>query len=270
MASNVVAVALVGAGHDVKKSEVHGMAQRGGVVYSHVRFGTHVSSPLVERGTAEVIVAFEWAEALRWLPFLQPGGVVVASVDRIVPPVACADRRSWSSGYPIPDPSPLFTRAKEVRLVDARSVAAELGNAKAASSVLLGITSTALDVPVSAWEQAIGAGVPSRALDVNLAGFHAGRSMEFPDHHVAAPPAATRAPRVPPEIGITRAWCKSCDICVRFCPEACLALDAEEKVIAVAPDACTGCRLCELLCPDFAIEIRPLALAGAASGGGSG
>src|SRR3990172_964022 len=65
MASNVVAGALMLAGHDVKKSEVHGMAQRGGVVYSHVRYGSRVASPLLERASAEVVVAFEWGEAIR-------------------------------------------------------------------------------------------------------------------------------------------------------------------------------------------------------------
>jgi len=265
MASNVVAGALLRAGHDVKKSEVHGMAQRGGVVYSHVRYGPRVASPLLERGSAEVVLAFEWAEALRWLPYLAPGGTVIASVERIVPPVACADRRTWTSGYPAADADALRARAGDVRLVDARSVAAGLGNAKAASSVLLGIASGALEAPEAAWEEAIREGVPPRAVDVNLAGFRGGRDMPFLDEHPSTAPELP-SPRVPPLIQITPAWCKGCDICVRFCPEACLALDEEEKVVALRPEVCTGCRLCEFLCPDFAIAIVPATPAASGNG----
>lgn len=275
LASDIVADALMRAGHDVKKSEVHGMAQRGGVVYSHVRYGARVASPLLARGTAEVLVAFEWAEALRWLPYVGPDGVVIASVDRIVPPVACSDRRAWALRYPTLDASALRARAGEARLVDARAVARDLGDRKAAGSVLLGVASLVLDVPTPAWEEAIRAGVPPRATEVNLVGFRAGRDMAFPDgsqlpvsERVVQPAPSVR--REPPRIEIVRAWCKGCDICVRFCPETCLALDEEEKVVVVDPEACTGCRLCELLCPDFAIAIRTPVLAAAGNGGRRG
>ncbi len=256
-ASTVLAAALMAAGHDVKKSEVHGMAQRGGVVYTHLRYGTAVASPLVGRGTADLLLAFEWAEALRWLPFLRAGGAVVAAVDRIVPPAACRDRRSWASGYPLLDAEPLTRWAGEVRFAEARRVAADLGNAKAAGSVLLGVASAFLDLPEDAWLEAFRSAIPERALAVNLACFRAGREMTFPG---TLPPPSQRgepAARVPPRIEIIAAWCKGCDICVRICPERCLALDEDEKVEAVDPEACTGCRLCELLCPDLAIAIRP-------------
>ncbi len=255
-ASNIVASALMLCGHDVKETEVHGMAQRGGIVYSHVRYGPRVASPLLARGSADLLVAFEWAEVLRWLPFLRPGGGVVAAVDRIVPPAACVDRRAWASRYPALDGAPLARWAGERRFVEARRVAEELGNAKAAGSVLLGVASRLMDVPVEAWEEAFRARVPARLLEVNLACFEAGREAAFP---AAPPPAPSPAPRprAAPRIEITAAWCKGCDICVRVCPERCLALDEDEKVVVVAPGSCTGCRLCELLCPDFAIAVRP-------------
>jgi len=257
LGSTVVAAALLDAGYDVKTSEVHGMAQRGGVVSSHVRFGQRVASPLLPLGSADVLVAFEWAEALRWLPYLKPAGTLVASVDSIVPPLACNDRRAWNSQYPGEQPGALREWVGELELVEARRVAGELGNAKAASSILLGVVSLLLDVPVAAWEKAIRRSVPAKALDVNLAGFRAGRELVFTDGRPLVPAPAPLEPRAPPLIEITRAWCKGCDICVRFCPEHCLALDAQEKVVATAPDLCTGCRLCEYLCPDFAIAIKP-------------
>lgn len=257
LASSIVAAALLEAGYDVKTSEVHGMAQRGGVVSSHLRFGSRVASPLLPLGSADVLLAFEWAESLRWLSFLKPGGTLVSSVDLIVPPLACSDRRAWNSGYPAQDPYALREWAGDLRLIEGRRIAGELGNPKAASSVLLGVLSLLFDLPTDAWERAMRAFVPPKALEVNLAGFRAGRELVFTDGLHVAPPPGPLEPRTPPAIEITRAWCKGCDICVRFCPERCLALDEQEKVIAVAPELCTGCRLCEYLCPDFAITVRP-------------
>ncbi len=92
LASMIVADALVRAGHDVKQSEVHGMAQRGGSVFSHIRWGPNVDSPLVPLGSAEVLAAFEWAEAIRWVEYVREGGAVVADIRTIVPPGACNDR----------------------------------------------------------------------------------------------------------------------------------------------------------------------------------
>lgn len=262
-ASDVAASALIAAGYDVKQSEVHGMAQRGGVVFSHLRYGPAVASPLLSPGGADAIVAFEWVEALRWLPYLRPGGTLVASVQRIVPPASCADRRTWAVAYP---PSSLAERlADEVgdlRLVDAGEVAAGLGNAKAAGTVLLGLVSVDLDVPEAAWEEAIAARVPPRTVEANLKAFRAGRTADFPsppDREPApAAPGPVSEPRPVPNVEITAAWCKGCDVCVRFCPQRCLVLapiDGALKAVLARPETCIGCRLCELLCPDFAIEV---------------
>lgn len=255
----VVAGALLEAGLDVKTSEVHGMAQRGGIVSSHVRFGADVASPLLPLGSADALLAFESAEALRWLPYLKPGGSLVASVDSIVPPLACTDRRTWTSRYPAAGLEVLRQCAADVRLVPAREIASDLGNAKAASSVLLGVLSLLLDVPAAAWKTAIRRSVPAKALEVNLACFRAGRALAPDGGPPPVPAPAARERRPPPQIEITAAWCKGCDVCVRFCPEHCLALDGAEKATVVDPEACTGCRLCELLCPDFAIAVQPRA-----------
>ncbi len=261
--SSVAAAALIAGGYDVKQSEVHGMAQRGGVVFSHLRFGPSVASPLLAPGGADAVIAFEWAEALRWLGYLRPDGTLVASTQRIVPPASCSDRRRWLTTYPATDARAVAGHVGDLRLVDAGQVASAVGNAKAAGSVLLGIVSTLLELPEHVWEDAIAARVPARTVDANLKAFRAGRIADFPQTHPVPahtkPVSRTRpAPRPVPAVEITTAWCKGCDLCVRFCPQRCLAMheiDGELRAVVANPGDCTGCRLCELLCPDFAIEV---------------
>lgn len=254
LASHIAAAALHRAGHVVKQSEVHGLSQRGGVVTSHLRYGPEVASPLIEVGTADVVVAFEWSEAVRALPYLRPGGVLLADVRRVLPPAACLDRHGWGPAYPALQPERLGAAALDLRLLDATRVASGLGEPRAANSVLLGVLSRLVGAPLRAWREALREGVPPRSVEVNLQAFEAGRSALAGD--VDGRPAWTLPTRLPVAIEIRRAWCKGCDICVRFCPEHCLALDGERKLTVTDPDACTGCRLCELLCPDFAIRVE--------------
>ncbi|HZD24478.1 MAG TPA: 2-oxoacid:acceptor oxidoreductase family protein [Acidimicrobiia bacterium] len=268
LASTVLAEALLSAGFEVKQSEVHGMAQRGGSVVSHVRFGATVSSPLISLGSAEVLVAFEWAEALRWLPYVAPVGAVVIDSTRIVPPTACLDRREWSSSYPTMASELVRERVAEARLIDASGIAAQLGNVKAANSVLLGALASLLGLPNEVWMAAIRARVPPGTVELNLAAFRRGSEAPSVFEDRISPHSVPGVGRHSSEIQVIRDWCKGCDICVRVCPEYCLALDEEEIVIATAPERCTGCRLCELLCPDFAITIRPQSRVPASLGGG--
>src|SRR3989304_8939770 len=94
MVSKALAWLAQSRGFEVKQSEVHGMAKRGGSVFSHVRFGPQVWSPTIPKGEADILVALEWAEGLRWLPFLKPDtGIVLCDTKRIVPPFACLNRR---------------------------------------------------------------------------------------------------------------------------------------------------------------------------------
>ena len=261
LASMIVADALLRAGHDVKQSEVHGMAQRGGSVFSHIRWGPYVDSPLVPLGSAEVLAAFEWAEAIRWVAYVREGGVVVADIRTIVPPGACNDRRSWTTEFPGIDAELFNDRRLKTRLVDAAATATEMGNVRAANSVILGSVAAFLDIEDAPWEAAIDRLVPPGTEDVNLAAFRAGREVakaRVPRR--AADPEGFSGPH---EIDIRHDWCKGCDICSRVCPEYCLAVDLDGKLTIVNPEACTGCRLCELLCPDFAIEIHPPRVAAA-------
>lgn len=257
LAGNVLSAVCLRAGLDVKTSEVHGMAQRGGIVFSHVRFGPSVHSPLVEEGQADAIVALEWAEALRWNAFLRPAGVVIADAAQIVPPAACADRRTWTSSYPPLEALP-GGDGQQTYLIEARTLAKAAGVARAANMVLLGALSTHLEFPTAAWEEAVRRLLPSGVVEANLRAFALGRaeplSVPVRTHGRDTRRAPAGARRFAVEV--TDAWCKGCDICVRLCPEDCLRLDGQGIVRLVAPERCTGCRLCEFLCPDFAIAVR--------------
>jgi indolepyruvate ferredoxin oxidoreductase beta subunit len=273
MISKVLAEVCARRGLEVKQSEVHGMAKRGGVVFSHVRFGRRVWSPTIPRGEADVVVALEWAEGLRWLSYLFPDrGTFLVDTRRIVPPFACRDRRPGAhSSYPTDGADALRGRVVRSIALDALGTAEELGNPRAANTVLLGALSTVLDFPVEEWNAAIDASVPPRTLEVNRAAFERGRDLarsSVGPGDVSPPvPPGSEAEWIPdgvevPAAGssarleIDAAWCKGCDICVKVCPERCLTLGAEQVVEVTDPWACTGCRVCEWLCPDFAIRVR--------------
>jgi len=269
MVSKVLARLCQLQGHPVKQSEVHGMAKRGGAVFSHVRFGGRIWSPTIPKGEADILLALEWAEGLRWLNHLKAdGGVFIADTQHIVPPFACLDRRRGAaSAYAKETPAEVLEKVGSGFAFDASAIATELGNARAANTVLLGALSTALDFPEEDWLSVIAEFVPPKTREVNSRAFLAGRAWM---REAKAKPETARAPsRVapsppPPEgaptadettLRITPAWCKGCDICVKMCPERCLILNAEQVVALKAPERCTGCRICEWLCPDFAIEV---------------
>jgi indolepyruvate ferredoxin oxidoreductase, beta subunit len=265
LASAIVADAALRSGHDVKQSEVHGMSQRGGVVSSHFRYGPAVASPLIGAGEADALVAMEWNEGLRALPYLRPGAPLVVNLHRVVPPGACRERLSGRFGYPPLAVDALAGQVGDVRACDAMAIARRLGSPKALNSVLLGVLSTLLPFPDAAWRAALAANVPRGSIPANAAAFAAGRALRYPEETWAQAASVAPAPNGnegrarlgPARLAITEAWCKgrACDICVRACPERCLAIDARDRVAIVRPEACTGCRLCELLCPDFAIAV---------------
>jgi len=251
-------------GFDVRQSEVHGMAKRGGAVFSHVRFGAQVWSPMIPMGDADVLVALEWAEGLRWLPYLKPGtGIFICDTKRIVPPFACLNRRPGAAmRYSRETPADVKAHVAEGYAIDATDMAEKLGNERVANVVLLGALSTALGFPAAEWEKAVAEFVPKKTVAVNLEAFRLGRAW-INEARTASPEAQAlvepiRAPADAPysvRLEITAAWCKSCDICVKLCPERCLRLNDERIAELAEPAKCTGCRLCEWLCPDFAIRV---------------
>lgn len=264
MVSKVLALLAQTQGFEVKQSEVHGMAKRGGAVFSHVRFGRRVWSPTIPKGEVDILVALEWAEGMRWLPYLKPAtGILICDTKRIVPPFACLNRHPGAPlRYSSETPAEVIAHVAEGYAIDASHMAEELGNERAANVILLGALSTALDFSVADWETAVANFVPKKTVTVNLEAFRRGRiwiDEARNDTSLRETPTARTAPageagRV--RLEINRAWCKSCDICVKFCPEHCLRLDAEQIAELTDPDRCTGCRLCEWLCPDFAIRVH--------------
>ena len=251
-------------GYAVKQSEVHGMAKRGGTVFSHVRFGAQVWSPMIPMGEADILVALEWAEGLRWLPYLKPGtGIFICDTKRIVPPFACLNRRPGAVlRYSRETPADVEAHVAEGYAIDATDMAEKLGNERVANVVLLGALSTALDFPTADWEKAITESVPKKTIAVNLEAFRLGRAWinkaRTASPEAQAPVEPIRTPVDAPysvRLEITAKWCKSCDICVKLCPERCLRLNDERIAELAEPAKCTGCRLCEWLCPDFAIRV---------------
>jgi len=173
LAAGIIARALVSHGYDVKTSEVHGMAQRGGSVVSMVRFGESVASPLVPLGEAEAMVATEMLEALRSIEFLAPGGRLIAARVRVDPlPVL-----QGVAEYPADAEERITRLVPGAVVVDASMIAAEAGDARAANTVLLGILSTSLPVPPEGWLAAVRELVPGRALEANEKAFIAGRRV---------------------------------------------------------------------------------------------
>ena len=187
-AAEMLARAALNQGCDVKKTEVAGMAQRGGVVSSHVRFGPKVYSPQIDPGEADLLIGFEAAEALRWLPYLRPTGVAMVNTLRIAPPVVSVGLYD----YP-PDPvGELAAAGIEVHAFDAGAVAEELGNPKLVNTIMLGAISDYLPFPAEVLKTSIVEGFRAykpKLADINARAFDVGRAAG----HAQAVPRQTAA-----------------------------------------------------------------------------
>lgn len=266
--SKVLALVCQRQGLEVKQSEVHGMAKRGGGVFSHVRFGPKVWSPTIPMGEADVLLAMEWSEGLRWLNHLRrEGGTFIADTRRIVPPFAFRNRKYGSQSTYSPEaPRDVMEMIGSGYALDASKIATDLGEPRAANTVLLGVLSMALEFPVEDWREVITETVPAKALDVNRKAFEAGRewvevmrSVSLAERLKDLPGRTAEGETLQSKeirFEITEEWCKGCDICVKMCPERCLRLNDFLVAELSDPEACTGCRVCEWLCPDFAIRVQ--------------
>ncbi|MFH0728918.1 MAG: indolepyruvate oxidoreductase subunit beta [Pseudomonadota bacterium] len=174
LASEILSDVAMLCGLDAKKSEIHGMSQRGGIVTSHVRFSEHVASPLIMEGEANILLSFELAEAVRWLHFLHPEGRVITSLQRIVPPAVFAGMGT----YPDNAVDVLKERSKDPILVDALPLAQSLGNPQLVNTILLGIASNLLDLPIDQWKTVIANRVPPKFKELNLVAFDKGREFK--------------------------------------------------------------------------------------------
>jgi indolepyruvate ferredoxin oxidoreductase, beta subunit len=171
-ASDILCQLMMEAGFDTKKSEVHGMAQRGGCVSSHVRYGKEVHSPLAEKGEVEILLSFEKLETLRYLDFMKPGGTVIINDTEIYPPsVNLGDAR-----YPHDIAQTIERELKDVRVINAFEIAERAGNVRTENIALLGILSLYLPIDISMWEKVLRSSFPEKVVESNLTAFHLGRA----------------------------------------------------------------------------------------------
>jgi len=171
LASEITAYSLLASGYDAKKSEVHGMAQRGGSVTAQLRFGKKIYSPLIEPGRADIQVAFEMMEAVRYLPYLHKGSKVIVNTQKILPPSVATGQAE----YPAEVLDNLTEQGIVVVPVDAFDLAREVGEVRTANVVMVGAMSAFLPVDPAVYEDIIGVRVPEKFRDVNLCAFEAGR-----------------------------------------------------------------------------------------------
>lgn len=167
LASNIVCTALLESGFDVKKSEIHGMAQRGGSVVSHVRYGEEVLSPVISSGQADVIVSFEYMEFLRYMEYVNEKTILILNTRRILPPAAATGQS------PYPDNEVLKYKKSFAQIIelDADKMAMDAGNIKSSSIVMIGEICKALNMKKDVWEKVIVESVPKKTVEVNLKAF---------------------------------------------------------------------------------------------------
>ncbi len=173
LASEILSETFMLAGYDVKKSEIHGMSQRGGSVVSHVRYGREVFSPIVPEGEGDLLFGFELMETCRCLPLLKPGATVVANDLRIPPPSVLTGRESYPEGIA----ERISERFPDFILIDGEKLASDAGNRRAANTVLLGAVSRRLDIAEDYWLRALEKMVPMKTLEINRKAFLLGREF---------------------------------------------------------------------------------------------
>ena len=173
LASRVLGNVAIKKSFDVKVSEVHGMSQRGGSVVTYVKLGKKIYSPIIDKGEADIIIAFEQLEALRWLDFLKDGGRLIINEQKINPMPVIIGKAKY--------PENILEKIKEnypnTISVDALEVAKGCGNIKAVNIVLLGIMARSTDIEKNIWIEAMKEVIPEKLIDVNLKAFEAGYSI---------------------------------------------------------------------------------------------
>ena len=174
-ATEILAEAAIALGHDVKKTEVAGMAQRGGVVSSHLRFGKKILSPQITPGQAHVLLGFEAAEGMRWRHMLRPDGLALINTGRLVPPIV----ELGLYDYPVDPVAEVRAAGTRVFSFDASAIANELGDIRLGNTVMLGAISDYLPFPAEVIEQCILKRFASKKpalVELNRRAFAAGRA----------------------------------------------------------------------------------------------
>ena len=173
LASKLLSNGLMQAGYDVKMSEIHGMSQRGGSVSSHIRYGKKVWSPVIEKGSADLLVAFEEMEALRWLDYLRTGGKVVVNGYRIPPVPVTTGKVDYPEG--ILDE---LRKSADTMVVDAAAEAEKLGNPKVMNVILLGTIVKHMDLQHIDWAQIIRENVKPAFVELNIKALQVGMDLD--------------------------------------------------------------------------------------------
>nr|WP_320132650.1 indolepyruvate oxidoreductase subunit beta [uncultured Holophaga sp.] len=172
LAAKLLTVALMDAGYDVKMSEIHGMSQRGGSVSSQVRYGKSVSSPVIEEGGADILVAFEKMEAMRWVNFLSPKGKAVINNWEINSMPIVTGKVDYPQGILEDLGSKIPTT-----VIDAAKLATELGNSKVMNVILLGATVKSMGLDTLDWDRIIRDNVKANLADLNIKAFREGMAQ---------------------------------------------------------------------------------------------
>lgn len=170
LASNIACSVFLKSGYDVKKSEIHGMAQRGGSVMSFIRYGEKVYSPVVSLGKADVLISFEQMEFLRYMEYINENTTLILNKRRILPPSVSMGNDDYPESF-INEAKDKFAKVFEI---DADLLATEAGNAKAAGMPMLGELCKILEMDKEIWEEVIKDSVPKKTIDINIKAFRSG------------------------------------------------------------------------------------------------
>lgn len=172
LASRILGNMTIASGYDVKISEVHGMAQRGGSVVTYVRYGKQVAEPIVEEGQADVLIAFERLEALRYAHFLKKDGTLIVNDQRIDPMTVVTGAAEYPENI-----IEKLAKKYSVVSVDAMAEAEKLGNTRVFNTIILGVAAARMEFDKEVWIKTIEEVVPPKTVELNIKAFEQGYSL---------------------------------------------------------------------------------------------
>ena len=171
-AAKLLTTGLMAEGYDVKMSEIHGMSQRGGSVSSQVRYGDDVQSPVIEMGTADIIVAFEKMEAMRYINYLRPEGIIIVNDAEIWPMPVVIGKQPYPE-----DILGELNKLADVRVINASALAAEMGNEKVTNVILLGTIIKSMGLDDIDWKEILKNNIKPKFVDLNVEALAKGMAL---------------------------------------------------------------------------------------------
>ena len=173
LASRIIGNIVIEEGYDVKVSEVHGMSQRGGSVVTYVKFGDKVYSPIIDKGEADIILAFEMLEAYRALPYLKKDGKIIVNNQMMNPMPVITGAMEYPKNI-----KEKLESVVNLECVEALKLASEAGNIKTVNVVLIGVLAKSTNIKYEKWIEILKKIVPSKLIDVNLKAFDLGYNLK--------------------------------------------------------------------------------------------